>query len=305
MGQGIPGGLNRQGLPGDKKPNGSDKKDKKFEPAAPPARVGSKQHKQKGSEVVAWLPTVTPLSKCKLQLLKLEQIKDYLLMEEEFVVNQKRLKPQEEKAEEDRFKFDDLRGSSMSGVGLLQDGIDPMVLVMKIQEIKEVVELPLTHPELYEDIGIKPPKEVILYGEPGTNKTLLAKAVANSTSVTFLCVVGSELIQKYLGDGPKLVRELFKRTMLELLNQLDDFDFREDVKVILATNRIESIDPVLLCPESVFSRYVMIHTSRMTLADDVNLEEFVMTNDEFSGADIKALCIETGLLTLRERCMKV
>lgn len=76
----------------------------------------------------------------------------------------------------------------------------------QIQEIKEAVELPLTHPELYEDIGIKPPKGVCLYGEPGTGKTLLAKAVANSTSATFLRVVGSELIQKYLGDGPKLVR---------------------------------------------------------------------------------------------------
>ncbi|KAK5819215.1 hypothetical protein PVK06_024186 [Gossypium arboreum] len=169
MGQGIPGGLNRQ-----------------------------------GSEVVARLPTVTSLSKCKLQLLKLEQIKDYLLMEEEFVVNQERLKPQEEKAEEDRSKVDDLRGSSMSVgnleelivlsvVGLLQDDVDPMVSVMKvekaplesyvdiegldaqIQEIKEVVELPLTHPELYEDIGIKLPKGVILYGEPRTDKTLLAK----------------------------------------------------------------------------------------------------------------------------------
>ncbi|TYJ27184.1 hypothetical protein E1A91_A07G169000v1 [Gossypium mustelinum] len=275
MGQGIPGGLNRQ------------------------ARVGRKQRKQKGSEVVARLPTVTSLSKCKLQLLKLEQIKDYLLMEEEFVVNQERLKPQEEKAEEDRSKVDDLRGSSMSVgnleeligenhaivsslvrpeyyvgfcllsvVGLLQDDVDPMVSVMKvekaplesyvdiegldaqIQEIKEVVELPLTHPELYEDIGIKLPKGVILYGEPRTDKTLLAKVVANSTSGTFLCVVGSELIQKYLGDGPKLVRELFRRTMLELLNQLDGFDSRGDVKVILATNRIESIDPALLRPAS-------------------------------------------------------
>jgi 26S proteasome regulatory subunit T2 len=80
----------------------------------------------------------------------------------------------------------------------------------QIQEIKEAVELPLAHPELYEDIGIKPPKGVILYGEPGTGKTLLAKAVANQTSATFLRVVGSELIQKYLGDGPKLVRELFR-----------------------------------------------------------------------------------------------
>merc|ERR1719424_1327089 len=117
---------------------------------------------------------------------------------------------------------------SMAVVGILDDDADPMVNVMKvekkptesyadvggledqIQEIKESVELPLTHPELYEDIGIKPPKGVILYGEPGTGKTLLAKAVANQTSATFLRVVGSELIQKYLGDGPKLVRELFR-----------------------------------------------------------------------------------------------
>ncbi|KHN09416.1 26S proteasome regulatory subunit 4 like A [Glycine soja] len=421
MGQGTPGGLNRQGLPGDRKPDGGDKKEKKFEPAAPPARVGRKQRKQKGGpEAAARLPTVTPLSKCKLRLLKLERIKDYLLMEEEFVANQERLKPQEEKAEEDRSKVDDLRGSPMSVgnleelidenhaivsssvgpeyyvgilsfvdkdqlepgcailmhnkvlsvVGLLQDEVDPMVSVMKvekaplesyadiggldaqIQEIKEAVELPLTHPELYEDIGIKPPKGVILYGEPGTGKTLLAKAVANSTSATFLRVVGSELIQKYLGDGPKLVRELFRvaddlspsivfideidavgtkrydahsggereiqRTMLELLNQLDGFDSRGDVKVILATNRIESLDPALLRPGRIDRkiefplpdiktrrRIFQIHTSRMTLADDVNLEEFVMTKDEFSGADIKAICTEAGLLALRERRMKV
>lgn len=116
----------------------------------------------------------------------------------------------------------------MSVIGVLADDADPMVSVMKlekaptesyadiggletqIQEIKEAVELPLTHPELYEDMGVKPPKGVILYGVPGTGKTLLAKAVANQTSATFLRVVGSELIQKYLGDGPKLVRELFR-----------------------------------------------------------------------------------------------
>ncbi|KAI8523164.1 hypothetical protein RHMOL_Rhmol13G0052400 [Rhododendron molle] len=434
MGQGTPGGLNRQGQGGDRK-NEGDKKEKKFEQPAPPARVGRKQRKQKGPEAAARLPTVTPVTKCKLRLLKLERIKDYLLMEEEFVTNQERLKPQEEKTEEDRSKVDDLRGSPMSVgnleelidenhaivsssvgpeyyvgilsfvdkdqlepgcailmhnkvlsvVGLLQDEVDPMVSVMKvekaplesyadiggldaqIQEIKEAVELPLTHPELYEDIGIKPPKGVILYGEPGTGKTLLAKAVANSTSATFLRVVGSELIQKYLGDGPKLVRELFRvaddlspaivfideidaigtkrqvqelyymkekllglydahsggereiqRTMLELLNQLDGFDSRGDVKVILATNKIETLDPALLRPGRIDRkiefplpdiktrrRIFTIHTSRMTLADDVNLEEFVMTKDEFSGADIKAICTEAGLLALRERRMKV
>lgn len=122
MGQGASGGLNRQGLPGDRK-NDGDKKEKKFEPAAPPARVGRKQRKQKGPEAAARLPTVTPLSKCKLRLLKLERIKDYLLMEEEFVSNQERLKPQEEKTEEDRSKVDDLRGSPMS-VGNLEELID-------------------------------------------------------------------------------------------------------------------------------------------------------------------------------------
>jgi 26S proteasome regulatory subunit T2 len=178
-------------------------------------------------------------------------------------------------------------------IGVLADNEDPMVNTMKldkaptesyadigglesqIQEIKESVELPLTHPELYEEMGIRPPKGVILYGVPGTGKTLLAKAVANQTSATFLRIVGSELIQKYLGDGPKLVRELFRvaeenspsivfideidavgtkrydssssgqreiqRTMLELLNQLDGFDERTNVKVIMATNRASLI----------------------------------------------------------------
>jgi len=187
---------------------------------------------------------------------------------------------------------------------------------------------------LYEEVGIKPPKGVILYGEPGTGKTLLAKAVANETSATFFRVVGSELVQKYLGEGPKLVRELFRlaqehapsivfideidaighkrietssggkkevqRTMLEMLNQLDGFDNRTDVKVILATNRIESLDPALIrpgridrkiyfpFPDSATKRRIfLIHTSKMNLGEDCNLEEFIMSKDELSGADIK------------------
>merc|ERR1712008_665835 len=263
-----------------------------------------------------------------------------------------------------------LHNKTMSVVGILADDADPMVSVMKlekapqetyadiggletqIQEIKEAVELPLAHPELYEDIGIKPPKGVILYGEPGTGKTLLAKAVANHTSATFLRVVGSELIQKYLGDGPKLVRELFRvaddlsptivfideidaigtkrydsnsggereiqRTMLELLNQLDGFDSRGDVKVIMATNRIDSLDPALIRPgridrkiefplpdEKTKRRIFNIHTSKMTLSSDVSIDEYILSKDDLSGADIKAICTEAGLTALMERRMKV
>eukprot|EP00050_Salpingoeca_kvevrii_P006170 m.287809 g.287809 ORF g.287809 m.287809 type:complete len:377 (+) comp11850_c0_seq1:243-1373(+) len=350
----------------------------------------------------------------------MNRIKDYLLMEEEFIQNAEILKPQEEKAAEERKKVDELRGTPMavgtleeiiddnhaivsstggpeyyvsifsfvdkdelepgcsvllhhkasSVIGVLQNDADPMVSVMKlekapqetyadiggleqqIQEIKESVELPLTHPEYYEEMGIRPPKGVILYGVPGTGKTLLAKAVANQTSATFLRVVGSELIQKYSGEGPKLVRELFRvaeenapsivfideidaigtkrydtssggereiqRTMLELLTRLDGFDNRGDVKVIMATNRIEALDPALIRPgridrkiefplpdEKTKRRIFGIHTARMRLGDDVNLEDFIMSKDDLSGADIKAICSEAGLLALRERRMHV
>jgi len=223
-------------------------------------------------------------------------------------------------------------------------------LERQVQEVREAVELPLLHPEVYEEIGIRPPKGVILYGAPGTGKTLLAKAVANATSATFLRVVGSELIQKYLGEGPKLVRELFRaadeaapsivfidevdaigakrydarsggekeiqRTMLELLNQLDGFDSRGDVKVLLATNRIDALDPALIRPGRVdrkieFAlpdartkrRIFALHTARMKLAPGVSTEEFVMSRDNLSGADIRAVCTEAGLLALRERRM--
>ncbi len=155
-------------------------------------------------------------------------------------------------------------------------------LEVQINEIKEAVELPLKRPELFLRIGIDPPKGVLLHGPPGTGKTLLAKAVAHETNAHFMRVVGSELVQKYIGEGARLVRELFdlarkkaptiifideidavgasrseantsgdrevQRTLMQLLAGMDGFENRGDVKIIGATNRIDILDRALLRP---------------------------------------------------------
>ncbi|KAJ4423313.1 ATPase of 26S proteasome regulatory subunit 4 [Gnomoniopsis sp. IMI 355080] len=432
-------GQNQSGMggPGDGRDDKDKKKDKpKYEPPPKPTtRVGRKKRKQGGTSAAAKLPAVYPSQRCKLRLLRMQRVHDHLLLEEEYVENQERLRKAKaakdssapvaaddaaDRNADERGRVDDMRGSpmgvgtleemidddhaivssttgpeyyvsimsfvdkdllepgasvllhhkSVSIVGVLTDDTDPAVSVMKldkaptesyadiggleqqIQEVRESVELPLLHPELYEEMGIKPPKGVILYGAPGTGKTLLAKAVANQTSATFLRIVGSELIQKYLGDGPRLVRQLFQsagdnapsivfideidaigtkryestsggerevqRTMLELLNQLDGFDDRGDVKVIMATNKIETLDPALIRPGRIDRKILFeppdqntkrkifnLHTSKMSLNEDVELEEFIAQKDDLSGADIKAICSEAGLLALRERRMRV
>lgn len=183
---------------------------------------------------------------------------------------------------------------------MLPSSVDPLVSLMmvekvpdstydmiggldqQIKEIKEVIELGLKHPELFESLGIAQPKGVLLYGPPGTGKTLLARAVAHHTACKFIRVSGSELVQKYIGEGSRMVRELFimarehapsiifmdeidsigssrvegssggdsevQRTMLELLNQLDGFEPTKNIKVIMATNRLDILDPALLRP---------------------------------------------------------
>ncbi|MFW9822294.1 MAG: proteasome-activating nucleotidase [Candidatus Thorarchaeota archaeon] len=152
----------------------------------------------------------------------------------------------------------------------------------QLQEVRETVELPLKKPELFEKIGIEPPKGVLLYGPPGTGKTLLAKAVAHETEATFIRIIGSELVQKFIGEGARLVREIFnmakekaptilfideldaigsqrlkiatsgdrevQRTLMQLLSELDGFEMRGDVKIIGATNRVDILDPALLRP---------------------------------------------------------
>ncbi|KAK4337165.1 hypothetical protein RND71_043481 [Anisodus tanguticus] len=215
------------------------------------------------------------------------------------------------------------------------------------QEIREAVELALTHFELYKQIGIDPPRGVLMYGPPGCGKTMLAKAVAHHTTAAFIRVVGSEFVQKYLGEGPRMVRDVFRlarenapaiifideidaiatkrfdaqtgadrevqRILLELLNQMDGFDQTTNVKVIMATNRADTLDPALLRPgrldrkiefpmpdrrqkRLVFSTI----TSKMNLSDELDLEDYVARPDKISGADINAICQEAGMHAVRE-----
>jgi len=162
------------------------------------------------------------------------------------------------------------------------DYLDIGGLEDQIQEVKETVEYPMTKPELYKRVGIEPPKGLLLIGPPGTGKTLLAKAVAQQTKATFIRLVGSELVQKYIGEGARLVRELFdlarerspsivfideldaigakrlevatsgdrevQRTLMQLLAEMDGFDPIGDVQIIAATNRVDILDEALLRP---------------------------------------------------------
>jgi len=220
-------------------------------------------------------------------------------------------------------------------------------LDMQKQEIREAVELPLTHPDLYTQIGIDPPSGVLLYGPPGTGKTMLAKAVAHHTKAAFIRVVGSEFVQKYLGEGPRMVRDVFRlarenapaivfideidaiatkrfdaqtgadrevqRILLELLNQMDGFEQHKTIKVIMATNRADTLDPALLRPGRLDRKIefpvpdrrqkrliFQVLTSKMNLSEEVDLEDYVSRPDKISGADIAAICQEAGMLAVRK-----
>jgi len=218
----------------------------------------------------------------------------------------------------------------------------------QIEKLREVVELPLLHPERFVNLGIDPPKGVLMYGPPGTGKTLLARAVANRTDACFIRVIGSELVQKYVGEGARMVRELFQmartkkaciiffdeidavggarfddgaggdnevqRTMLELINQLDGFDARGNIKVLMATNRPDTLDPALLRPGRLDRKIefglpdlegraniFQIHARTMSCARDIRFELLARLCPNSTGADIRSVCTEAGMFAIRAR----
>ncbi|MED5398694.1 MAG: proteasome-activating nucleotidase [Candidatus Thermoplasmatota archaeon] len=227
-----------------------------------------------------------------------------------------------------------LNQDTLSVVDILSDSWDPLVsnaeiidspsinfesiggLDEQIKEIREAVELPFENPDAFAEFGIEPPKGVLLTGPPGTGKTMLAKAVANSTNATFLGLVGAELAQKYIGEGGRMVRELFdlarekapsiifideldsigskrldtatsgdrevQRTLMQLLSEMDGFETLDDVKIIAATNRPELLDAALLRPGR-FDRIIEIPLP------DVDAREIIF------GVHTKSMPIEKNL----------
>ena len=248
---------------------------------------------------------------------------------------------------------DILPNETDASIQLMQMGEKPDVTYQDVggldiqkQEIREAVELPLTNHELYAQIGIDPPRGVLLYGPPGTGKTMLAKAVANNTTAAFIRVVGSEFVQKYLGEGPRMVRDGVRlarenapaivfideidaiatkrfdaqtgadrevqRILLELLNQMDGFDQSVNVKVIMATNRADTLDAALLRPGRLDRKIefpmpdrrqkrliFQTVTNKMNLSEEVDLEDYINRPEKITAADISAICQEAGLLAVR------
>ncbi|KAE8232040.1 hypothetical protein CF326_g2933 [Tilletia indica] len=234
--------------------------------------------------------------------------------------------------------IEDPAGASFAGIGGLGE---------QIRELREVIELPLMNPELFMRVGIKPPKGVLLYGPPGTGKTLLARAVAATLDTNFLKVVSSAIVDKYIGESARLVREMFgyakehepciifmdeidaiggrrfsegtsadreiQRTLMELLNQMDGFDHLGKTKIIMATNRPDTLDPALLRPGRIDRKIeiplpneqsrleiLKIHTKPIAKKEELDYEAIVKLSDGFNGADLRNVCSEAGMFAIRD-----
>mmetsp|Transcript_11604 Transcript_11604/g.24477 ORF Transcript_11604/g.24477 Transcript_11604/m.24477 type:complete len:455 (-) Transcript_11604:183-1547(-) len=219
-----------------------------------------------------------------------------------------------------------------------------------MEKLREVLETPLLHPERFVTLGIEPPKGILLYGPPGTGKTLTARAVANRTDACFIRVIGSELVQKYVGEGARMVRELFtmarskracivffdevdaiggarggggddngsdnevQRTMLQIVTELDGFDARGNIKVLMATNRPDTLDPALVRPGRLDRKVefglpdlegrghiLKIHSKRMNCDRDIRFELIARLCPNTTGAELHSVCTEAGMFAIRAR----
>jgi 26S proteasome regulatory subunit T1 len=218
----------------------------------------------------------------------------------------------------------------------------------QLDQLREVLELPLLNPQIFEKLGIDPPKGVLLFGPPGTGKTLTARAVANRTDACFIRISGCELVQKYIGEGARMVRELFQmartknnsiiffdeidsiggvrtddsehgdtevqRTMIEIINQLDGFEARGNIKVLMATNRPDVLDPALIRPGRIDRKIeyelpdlegrvqiFKIQGRTMNIDKEVRYELLARLTSNCTGADIRSVCIEAGMFAIRAR----
>jgi 26S proteasome regulatory subunit T4 len=217
----------------------------------------------------------------------------------------------------------------------------------QIRALRESIELPLMNPELFVRVGIAPPKGVLLYGPPGTGKTLLAKAIASNIDANFLKIVSSAIVDKYIGESARLIREMFgyardhepciifmdeidaiggkrfsegtsadreiQRTLMELLNQLDGFDVLGKVKMIMATNRPDVLDPALMRPgrldrkieiplpnEQGRVEVLKIHAQKLNKEGDIDYESISKIAEEFNAADMRNVCTEAGMFAIRD-----
>ncbi|KAI9440332.1 26S proteasome regulatory complex ATPase RPT4 [Lactarius indigo] len=239
-----------------------------------------------------------------------------------------------------KMSLEDPGGASFAGIGGLGE---------QVRELREIIELPLLNPELFQRVGIKPPKGVLLYGPPGTGKTLLARAVAATLETNFLKVVSSAIVDKYIGESARVVREMFgyarehepcvifmdeidaiggrrfsegtsadreiQRTLMEvpLLNQMDGFDSLGRTKLIMATNRPDTLDPALMRPgrldrkievplpnEQARLEILKIHAAPVNKHGEIDYEAIVKLSDGFNGADLRNVVTEAGMFAIRD-----
>lgn len=217
----------------------------------------------------------------------------------------------------------------------------------QMREMREVIELPIKNPELFQRVGVKSPKGVLLYGPPGTGKTLLARALAHNMDCNFLKIVSSAIIDKWLGESSRLIRDMFnyarshepcvifmdeidaiagkrlgdgmhgdrevQRALMELLAQMDGFKDNSKVRIIMATNRPDVLDPALMRPGRIDRKIeiplpndvgrieiLKIHSKKMTIQGELNFEVMSKLTDGFNGADLRNVCTEAGLSAVRD-----